>query len=353
MFGRLVSISYAGVSLVIVIAALTLLFSRFPLEAAVPQPLVQANVDVQDKMIKVYGVGGARGLEAYQSGFLISESGHLLTVWSYVLDTDDITIVLNDGRRYTAVIAGADPRLEIAVLKIEASSLPYFDLSNSIQLQAGDRILAFSNLFGIASGAESTSLLQGYVSAVTPLTARRGAYETPYRGTVYIVDAMTNNAGAAGGALTNHLGELAGLLGKELRDTESNLWLNYALPMGELQESIRAILDGKTRSRSETKDRRPDEFVTINQLGLVLLPNVLPKTPPYVETTVPGSPANSAGIQPDDLIVLVGDAVIQSRRQLVEELSYIDRLDPVPLTVLRQQELMPFELVLSAPNAEP
>ena len=94
------------------------------------------------------------------------------------------------------------------------------------------------------------------------------------------------------------------------------------------------------------------EFVTTDLLGLVLLPAVLPKTPPYVERVVPGSPAEIAGIQPDDLIVTVGSSVVQSRQQLVEELSYIDRLDPVSLTVLRAQELIPFELVIRSQSTE-
>ena len=49
---------------------------------------------VQPKMVKLYGAGGLRGLEAYQSGLLISADGHILTVWSYVLDTDEVTVVL-------------------------------------------------------------------------------------------------------------------------------------------------------------------------------------------------------------------------------------------------------------------
>ena len=46
---------------------------------------------VQPKMVKIYGAGGVRGLEAYQSGFLISSEGHILTVWSSVLDSDTIS----------------------------------------------------------------------------------------------------------------------------------------------------------------------------------------------------------------------------------------------------------------------
>ena len=122
--------------------SLLLLLSLVSLVEA--QTLVLANSRVQDKLVKIYGAGGIRGLEAYQSGFLISETGHLLTAWSYVLDTETVTAVLNDGRRLPAEFVGADPRLEIAVLKVELTQLPYFDLNESVPLDVGDRVLAVS-----------------------------------------------------------------------------------------------------------------------------------------------------------------------------------------------------------------
>ena len=165
----------------------------------------------------------------------------MLTVASYVLDTDDVAVVLQDGRRYQAELVGTDPRLEIAVLKIDVRDAPYFDLMAAVPLEAGVRVLAFSNLFGVAAGAEDASVQHGHVSAKTPLAARRGAYETPYRGPAYVLDAMTNNPGAAGGALTDGRGRLAGLLGKELRNSLDNTWLNYAIPAGELAAAVEEI----------------------------------------------------------------------------------------------------------------
>ena len=79
---------------------------------------------VQPKIVKIYGSGGLQGLEAYQSGFLISAEGHVLTAWSYVLDAEEyITVVLDDGTHHGAKLLGHDPRLEIAMLKIEATRL--------------------------------------------------------------------------------------------------------------------------------------------------------------------------------------------------------------------------------------
>ena len=102
---------------------------------------------------------------------LISAEGHVLTVWSYVLDTDYISVTLDDGRKFEAKLLGADPRLELAVLKIDAADLPHFDLAAAAAAEPGTRVLAFSNLFGVATGDEPASVQHGIVAAKTP--ARR------------------------------------------------------------------------------------------------------------------------------------------------------------------------------------
>src|SRR5207237_4931011 len=114
---------------------------------------------------------------------------------------------------------------EIAVLKVDGQNLSHFAIEEGVSLKPGAKVLAFSNMFGVALGNEAASVLHGVVAAKTDLAARRGAFETNYHGPVYILDAMTNNPGAAGGALTDSKGRLAGLLGKELRSATSNIWL--------------------------------------------------------------------------------------------------------------------------------
>ncbi|TWT32132.1 S1C family serine protease [Blastopirellula retiformator] len=308
--------------------------------------LSQTIRGVQPRIVKIFGAGGLRGLESYQSGFVISPEGHILTVWSYVLDSSVITIVANDGRRFSAELVGADPELEVAVLKVDADDLPYFNLDESVELTAGERVLTFSNLYGIATGDEPASVLHGYITAITPLQGRRSASEVRYKGKVYVVDAMTNNPGAAGGALTDQQGRIAGVLGKEIRNSSNNVWLNYSIPVAEMRTSVEDILSGRFRPRSrDENENRPTEPVTLAQLGLILLPDVLPKTPPFVERVAPDSPAATAGLQPNDLVMFVERRLISSQRVLREELTFIDRDDPVRLTLLRGDELI--EVVLN------
>jgi len=303
--------------------------------------LALASNTVQSKMVKIYGAGGLKGLEAYQSGFLISGNGHILTVWSYVLDTDYITIVLDDGRKFEGKIVGADPRLEMAVLKIDSQELDHFSLSKSVTLKPGARILTISNLFGVATGDEACSVLHGIIAATTSLNARRGAFKSPYQGPIYVLDAISNNPGAAGGALTDSQGNLAGLLGKELRNAQNGTWLNYALPIAQLTTAVEDIIAGRTRPRSfDETVKRPDNPHTLKSLGIRMVPDVLAKTPPFVDSITRKSVAEQKGFRPDDLILYLNNRRIDSLNTLVNEIALIDKIDEITVIIQRDNNLI-------------
>ena len=234
----------------------------------------------QPKMVKIKGSGGFQGLEPYQSGFLISPEGHVLTAWSYVLDSDVVSATLNDGQRFEAKLVGYDPQLEIAVLKIDGTDLPFFNIETGKTVSAGSAILAFSNLYEVATGNEPASVLKGVVAARSKLLMRRGAFESSYQGDVYVLDAMTNNPGAAGGAITNLSGDLVALIGKELRDGATGTWLNFAIPIENVVDSVLDIRSGKMIVESSEKSRPPAEPWTLELLGVVLIPQVIARTPP-------------------------------------------------------------------------
>jgi S1-C subfamily serine protease len=317
------------------IAGLVVLATRAKGESTISRVLD----DALPKMVKIYGAGGVRGLEPYQSGFLISADGHVLTAFSYVLDTDLIKVTLDDGRRYEGTVVGADPRLEIAVLKIDATELPYFDVTATSSAESGTRVLALSNLFGVATGEEPVSVQRGVVVARTRLDARRGTFESPYHGAVYVLDAMTNNPGAAGGALVNQRGELLGLLGKELRNAQNGAWLNYAIPVSELRGAMEAILSGKPRPKEAEQKLAPADAHNLQLLGVTLVPNILEHTPPYIDDVRPNSPAGKAGIRRDDLVIFIGDQLVSSCSAVNDELSRLDRTEPVKWVVKRGQDL--------------
>jgi S1-C subfamily serine protease len=305
---------------------------------------MRAIADSLPKVVKIHGAGGTRGLEPYQSGFLISPTGHVLTAWSYVLDTDSVRVTLDDGRRFEATLVGADPRLEVAVLKIDAADLPHFDLSTNALVENGARVLALSNLFGIAAGDEAASVQRGVVMARTQFDARRGTFASAYHGPVYVLDAVTNNPGAAGGALVTQQGELLGILGKELRNARNNSWINYAIPNAELKPAVDAILAGKPRTKETENKLDLERAYNLALLGLALVPDVLEKTPPYIDEVRPGSPADKAGLKPDDLVIFIGEALVPSCRSVQDELARLERGETLKWVVKRGDELIEAEL---------
>src|SRR5262249_9473961 len=249
---------------------------------------------------------------------------------------DEITVVLDDGRHFKAEQVAADPITEIAVLKFDpgGDEVPHFELSQAVTAEPGARVFAFSNLFGIAAGDEPVSMLHGVVSAVAPLEARRGAFATNFHGNVYVVDASANNPGAAGGALTDSKGRLLGMLGKELRSSLTDTWLNYALPVAAFAPTVDDILAGRFTPAELKEVDRPANPLSFAALGVVLVPDVVTRTPPYIDRVVHDSPALAAGLRADDLVVMIDSQVTSSCRQATSLIERLERDATVRIGIL-------------------
>jgi serine protease Do len=313
--------------------------------AAIPGGPVRGNLaaaidDVQSRMVKIFGAGGLVGLQAYGTGFLISPDGHIATVLSHVLDSV-VNAVLSDGRRIPAKVLGTDVDLDLAVLKVEAAGLPFFDLFQAVDVSPGTRVLAFSNMFKVASGNEPVTVQRGVVSAKTTLTARRGRFAAPYRGQAYLVDAVTNNPGAAGGVLTTLDGRLVGVLGRELKNPLTQTWINYAVPASKLAATADSIIKGQFKPKDKfAAEESKKSGVTAADLGLVLVPDVVARTPAYVDDVVSGSPAAKAGLAAEDLIVFINSDLVSSISAVTEVLDRVQPGDDISLTVRRGDDLV-------------
>ncbi|OYW24633.1 MAG: serine protease [Planctomycetales bacterium 12-60-4] len=318
------------------------------------QSITETIEQVSPKIVKIFGAGGRKNLYAYGSGFLVSPQGHIATVWSHILDGDAVTVVLHDGRRYTGLILGAEPQLDLAIIKIDAEDLPHFDLAAETgEAGPGATVLAFSNVFKVATGDEPVSVIHGVIAARTNLSASRGVFEAPYTGPVYVVDSVTNNSGAAGGVLTTRDGRLLGMLGKELRNNVTHTWLNYVVPMSQLQSPIEEIVTGNFKPRS-TGDEEAKVMVrrfSPRDFGLVMVPDVVSRTPAYVDRVVPGSAAEAAGLKTEDLVVFVGERIVPSCRVLLEEFGRLEPGDPLTLVVRRGDKLETVQL--TTPRTSP
>lgn len=297
---------------------------------------------VQQRMVKLYGAGGLKNLAGYGTGFVVSPDGHIVTVWSHLLDADTVAVVLHDGRRLFGKVIGTDSKKDLAVLKVDASELPFFDLSQATSTGPGSMVLAFSNMFKVAVGDEPVTVNHGIVSAKTTLNARRGRYQAPYSGPVYILDAVTNNPGAEGGVLTTYDGRLLGMLGRQVRSDENNVWLNYAMPISELRTSIEDIISGRLHRTDPLAEPAANTKMGVRPIdfGLVLVPDVVFRTPAYVETVVEDSQAAKMGLKPDDLIVFANGELVSSIRSLDAVLKKLVPEDDLVLIVRRETELI-------------
>src|SRR3990167_9390828 len=72
------------------------------------------------------------------SGFLVSSDGYIVTNNHVIKDASEITVILNDGREYTGVVKGSDPRTDIAIVKIDQDNLPYLTFGDSDTLKIGE-----------------------------------------------------------------------------------------------------------------------------------------------------------------------------------------------------------------------
>jgi serine protease Do len=293
--------------------------------------------EVNKRMVKVFGSGGFRGLASYGTGVLVSPQGHILTVASHLLDTQELRVHLYDGRRYQAKVIVVEPVLDAALIKIDDDKLdplPFFDVAEAGKrptAQTGDLVLAFSNQFEIATRDEPMSVQHGVIASYTKLEARRGVHEAPYAGDVFVLDAITNNPGAGGGALTTRKGDLIGILGKEVRNSQTETWVNYAVPIQVLTTFVDEAKAGKYKPKE-----KPDKLAGGGYHGIVLVANpVQDRTPPFVEEVVPGSPAAKAGLRSDDLIVYVDGAKVVSIEELQKILAVCKPGEELKLEIRR------------------
>lgn len=294
-------------------------------------------------VVKLYGAGGIRGLESYQSGVLIGDGSLILTSWTTVLDVDKVRVVTFDGRRLDAEVLGVDPECELALLKVPNPGLPAFDLKSNNKATPGQRVFAITNLFGIAAGNEACSSQKGVVMAISMLRASLAGKQTVYQGPIIMTDAMTNNPGASGGALIDLRGNLIGLIGKELRDEQNGIWINYALPIDVVKGSMERILTGQTRSAS-ANTKTVENHHDYKTIGISMVPNVLPKTPAFIDRVQSDTPASRAGLMPNDLVLLVSEQRVDSQKSLEKILLTIDRNDSFQMLVQRNNELVRIQI---------
>ncbi|WP_137971494.1 DegQ family serine endoprotease [Pseudomonas sp. F(2018)] len=242
--------------------------------------------------------GGGRQREAQSlgSGFIISGDGYVLTNNHVVADADEIIVRLSDRSELEAKLIGADPRTDVALLKVEGKDLPTVKLGKSQALKVGEWVLAIGSPFGF-----DHSVTAGIVSA-----KGRSLPNESY--VPFIQTDVAINPGNSGGPLFNLDGEVVGINSQIFTRSGGFMGLSFAIP-------IDVAMDVANQLKSEGKVSRGWLGVVIQEVNKDLAESFGLDKPAgaLVAQVLEEGPAAKGGLQVGDVILsLNGQPIIMS-----------------------------------------
>jgi S1-C subfamily serine protease len=185
------------------------------------------------------------------SGVIVAADGYILTNNHVIDDANEIRIYTSDKRELKARVIGADPKTDIAVVKVEAKNLPTLPFADSSQAQVGDIVLAIGNPFGVGQ-----TVTMGIISA----TGRGNLGIEDYEDFIQTDAAI--NPGNSGGALINASGQLIGVNTAILSRAGGNQGVGFAVPANLAPGSairLKLLRDGNPREVNATLGELPNE----------------------------------------------------------------------------------------------
>ncbi|WP_454700376.1 DegQ family serine endoprotease [Agrobacterium burrii] len=260
--------------------------------------------------------------EALGSGFIISPDGYIVTNNHVIDNATSIKVTLDDGTELPATLVGADPKSDLAVLKITASKpLAVISWGDSDRLKAGDQILAIGNPFGIG-----TTVTAGIVSA-----RGRDLHSGPYDDFIQI-DAPINH-GNSGGPLVDVEGKVVGINTAIYSPNGGSVGVGFAIPSDQAQNVVvRLMKDGSIHHGFIGVQIQPVTPDVANAIGLATPEGAL------VAKVEASTPAGRAGIKTGDVITALGGQAIKSPRDLSRMVADLSPGQKEHVTVWRQGE---------------
>ncbi len=301
-------------------------------QKARPSFIDQAISNSQPKMVKVFGASAGK-VEGFATGIIVSKDGMILSSQGVFLDGRQVKIVLADGAEHFATILKRDRETQLSLLKIQADTPSFFELSEESIGEKGDWVVALSNAFKVADKDEPVSAMLGVISLRTTMEARLTKRDVAYRGELVLIDAITSNPGASGGAVVTPNGELVGIVGKIINSSETNTRLNYAVPNSVLNKFVA----GKASVPSKSQPVMEQQEV---EFGVILFKLGGRNNPAYVDRVVRGSPAAKAKLKSDDMIVSIAGKKIGNLKDYAESLKSLRPEEEVLMMVKRGVEIM-------------
>jgi serine protease Do len=271
------------------------------------------------------GEGGepvTREANSLGSGFFISPDGYLVTNNHVITGrngeevVDKITVTLSDRREYEARVVGRDVLSDMALLKINATGLPYVRFGDSAGVRVGDWVVAIGNPFGLGG-----TVTAGIVSAL-----HRNIGASQYER--YIQTDASINQGNSGGPLFDLDGNVVGINTAIFSPTGGNVGLGFAIPA----ELARPVIE---QLRQTGRVRRGYLGVNIQPLTADIAAGLgLPKDRGEIVASVePNGPAARAGIRQGDVIVKINnqDVTVENTLSYIVANTPIGRSVPIEL----------------------
>ncbi|MBA1249266.1 DegQ family serine endoprotease [Pseudomonas luteola] len=237
-----------------------------------------------------------REAQSLGSGFIISADGYVLTNNHVVADADEIIVRLSDRSDHTAKLIGADPRTDVALLKIDAKNLPTVKLGNSDKLKVGEWVLAIGSPFGF-----DHSVTAGIVSA-------KGRSLPNENYVPFIQTDVAINPGNSGGPLFNLSGEVVGINSQIFTRSGGFMGLSFAIP-------IDVAMNVANQLRAEGKVTRGWLGVVIQEVDKDLAESFGLEKPAgaLIAQVLENGPAAKSGLKVGDVILSVnGQQIVES-----------------------------------------
>jgi len=311
-----------------------------PSMAQAPPSAMASLIDrCQPKMAKVIGAGAGR-IDGYATGVVVSPDGLVLTTQGVFLDGPQVKIELSNGKSYPATILRRNRTLQLALLKISPTEeLDSFQLSDSDVGEKGDWVIALSNAFKVASKSEPVSAMIGVISLRSSMEARLNKRDVAYKGPLVLIDAITSNPGASGGAVVTFDGNLVGMIGKLINSSETNTRLNYAVPAAVLKQFVNGTLETRQGTPMAATEKKGD-----GELGIVLFKMGDRSDPAYIDRVRRGSPAAKLKLKPDDMIVSLAGINVGSVKEYQSAEKELIAGEPITLIIKRGLEIIRLQI---------
>ncbi|MGE5801074.1 MAG: Do family serine endopeptidase [Gemmatimonadota bacterium] len=279
------------------------------------------------------------------SGFIVSQDGYILTNNHVVQGADRVTVRLYDNREFAATTIGTDPATDVAVIKIQATSLPTVRLGDADSSDIGNWVLAIGNPLGEAFTFTVTA---GIISAKGRLLA--GLNQSRYAIQDFIQTDAAINPGNSGGPLVNVRGEVIGINSAIASETGFYAGYGFAIPINLARTVMTQLIATGHVERAvmgvSIKDATQEDAEAV---GLSAIRGVVVR-----DFTSDDSPARRAGIQQGDVIVSVDGQAVTSVPQLQQRVGFKKPGDVVRVTIVRsrgQQQAIPVRLA-APPGAD-